>query len=489
MVNLAEAMGAQNPWWLTKNAVKNHPIMQKYEQAKFRKPPNLIHMIQLTNDALYTLSGPRQIGKSTSLILIIKKLIDEGNDPADILYFSCENLKEKRLQDLIEAYLAFRSDSKKRKFIFLDEISHAKDWTEDFLALTNQGKLKDVTVIASGSHAMEISESVERLPGRRGQGQSLDKVLLPMKFSEYLDFVEPNFKTILFNHGLKKAKDRHDKFNKIMSGEIPNELEKIMQYKKFLDDMLNDYLISGGIPSVINEHKVKGEISNGTFITYYNGLMGDFKKIGLKDDYVKQIVRGLIETYRSPISWNALTKKTELGSHNTIDRYTEGFGKLFFANKVFHINQNAEPEFSKDKKVYFQDPFFFNLFCANNSNPENFYNTIKLSLLNNDHVSSLAETITYNHLCRLAYQFRPNDLFQPTEHIFYHRTAKDKETDFVLLYNGKMNPLEVKYQEQITSSDYGSLQDFKCGALITKNTLEKNGRYVAIPLSIFLLLI
>jgi len=49
--------------------------------------------------------------------------------------------------------------------------------------------------------------------------------------------------------------------------------------------------------------------------------------------------------------------------------------------------------------------------------------------------------------------------------------------------------VEVKYQNQISNSDYNAIRKFKHGIIATKKTFEAKGQHVAIPLPILLLFV
>lgn len=74
------------------------------------------------------------------------------------------------------------------RYLFPDEISGVKDWQRGIKYLYETGRLKNSTAIMPGSHVLDIHRAAERLPGRRGvRAGSVDKVLLPLKFAEYLE--------------------------------------------------------------------------------------------------------------------------------------------------------------------------------------------------------------------------------------------------------------------------------------------------------------
>lgn len=257
-----------------------------------------------------------------------------------------------------------------------------------------------------------------------------------------------------------------------------------------MDDALQEYFICGGIPAVINEYKINNTLPTEKYSNYYGAIMGDIKKIKLKEEYSKQIIKALLQMYSTQFSWNELKKRTEIvGSHNTVGPYIDGFSKLYLANIVYQKSFDGDINYQKERKVYFHDPFLFSLFNLIFENPQDYFASQKLKLLNTEYQSKLAETIVYDHLCRFGFSLSPNDLFDPRTSIFFYRDSKDREIDFLLLSNGVVYPIEVKYQETINKSDYRGFHIFKKGIVISKNTLETNDNFVSLPLSIFLMLI
>ncbi len=62
------------------------------------------------------------------------------------------------------------------------------------------------------------------------------------------------------------------------------------------------------------------------------------------------------------------------------------------------------------------------------------------------------------------------------ENVFYWRSAKGKEVDFVVLHGESLLPVEVKYLSGINRSDYTTMKrSFGKGILVTKNTFFLDG--------------
>jgi predicted AAA+ superfamily ATPase len=60
----------QNPWWLSPGLISENECYKKYQQSKGKWEVEL--PISLQPYSLNFLFGPRQVGKSTALILLVK---------------------------------------------------------------------------------------------------------------------------------------------------------------------------------------------------------------------------------------------------------------------------------------------------------------------------------------------------------------------------------------------------------------------------------
>jgi len=69
---------------------------------------------------------------------------------------------------------------------------------------------------------------------------------------------------------------------------------------------------------------------------------------------------------------------------------------------------------------------------------------------------------------------------------YYWYSERGNEIDFVCEREGVLIPIEVKYQNKITKSDYlGMRKVFGKGLLVTKDTILKDGNIVGLPAWLF----
>lgn len=183
-------------------------------------------------------------------------MLTEGKDYKSIFYYSCDLVaNEKELFEVINEYLdwslTFRLD---RKYLFLDEISSVKNWEKGLKYLVDAGILKNTSVILTGSHSIDIKHSIERLPGRRGEGdEPLDKILLPMKFAEFAETVNPAIRKLFEKNDLFQFEKRRNIIFGLFDNEIDPVLNLLRIYQDELDRLFEQYLITGGVPRSIND--------------------------------------------------------------------------------------------------------------------------------------------------------------------------------------------------------------------------------------------
>lgn len=149
-------------------------------------PPALARDVDLPTDpkVVICVVGPRRAGKTSLLYRTIAKVEDAGVPRQNVLYVDFEHpaLAEVSALDLEEMLKAFhelsRPDPRFPLYLFLDEIQKVKDYGKWFR------RRLDARYYISGSTSRLTSKSVaDELRGR-----SVDHVVLPLSFGEYLRF-------------------------------------------------------------------------------------------------------------------------------------------------------------------------------------------------------------------------------------------------------------------------------------------------------------
>jgi len=123
----------QNPWWFREEIILDDEKIADYEGQTYQYIPSALSEFPEDTDAILTLRGPRQIGKSTTMKLLIRKLLLELKiAKKHIFYFSLDRIENfNQLYELIDCYLRnVRPGKPQRLYIFLDEISFVREWQQ-----------------------------------------------------------------------------------------------------------------------------------------------------------------------------------------------------------------------------------------------------------------------------------------------------------------------------------------------------------------------
>jgi len=80
--------------------------------------PDFIGKIDLKRYSLNFILGPRQVGKTTSLKLLVKRLLDLGVDVERIFYFRCDKISDfKELDEIVSGYFGHENEDGHPEFL------------------------------------------------------------------------------------------------------------------------------------------------------------------------------------------------------------------------------------------------------------------------------------------------------------------------------------------------------------------------------------
>ena len=206
-------------------------------------------------------------------------------------------------------------------------------------------------------------------------------------------------------------------------------------------------------------------------------IRSDFEKAKKSRILLKQVLVRILSIGGSPISWQSLAKTIDTPSYNTVREYSELLADSFLLTILYFLERNkkmANP--NKMKKFYFFDPLLLNIARQ------------EAGLSANQDFSLAAEGAAAAHLVK-KYESRLFEGFSSTEKVFYWKSVKGKEVDFVVLQGELFIPIEVRYQSMINRSDYSTMKrNFGKGILVTRNTFLIDETIIGIPAPVFFLL-
>ncbi len=494
---MAEAsLVIQNPWWLDATAINTDRNIRSVVESPVQWIPRLFHIIDMDVDAVYTLRGPRQVGKTTLVKLLIKKMIEDGIDGRRLFYWACDMEQgPKDLHRLLNNFIdTTRPVYNERLYIFLDEISAVKNWQNTIKYMYDLGKLENITLILTGSHSIDIKHASEKLPGRRGDAATHNLVLVPMKFSEFVEIRDPSLKQLIRKNNLLSNKRRSSIILDIAKGNIPEEINELNLYFDKINNLFDEYLVTGGIIKAISSYSKLRKIPSNLYNVYVTSTIGDITGWGKRELYLSQILRVLIDKMPFSLSWNSVQKESDVGSSATVAEYVDLLKASYVICPIYKINRKGGvPIIRKEKKIHFQDPFIFHSLNAWVKQRDPFELCLKY-LADDVKKSNLVESVVGDHLIRFMYNRNPSDMYDPSRNVFYWENGKT-EVDNVLKLDDDYLALEVKYQNRIEGVDYKGLYSFYearsqyKGILLSKNTLQTHEEIVTIPIPIFLLLV
>lgn len=489
-----------NPWWKDTAAIDDDSQIRKWENSQLKWEPRIQKEFR-EEDLIYTLRGPRQVGKTTMLKLMIRERLQSGWNPWNLMYYSFDvQTSPADVASVVGAYVERSASMRKgrRAFLFLDEISNMPGWQNGINKLKDQGKLDNCTVIATGSHSIDLRLGGELMPGRRGVAENdpLDKVMPPMKFAEYVSSVDPEVKQFIDDNRLLGLPARIGLLSDLLGGEIGDVMTSLSAYQNTLDRHFQDYLITGGIPSAVNDFQENGFIHESTYNTYIESIKGDIERIH-REDYLPQLIPNYIQGMCSPTSWESLKRNTDIGSHHTVEDYTKTLSRMFVLLYMYKYDSGEKrPHYSSHKKIYFKDLFFLHALNAMTRKEKPFELSLKM-LQDSSTASKCVENVVADHSVRLAFNlsnFKAS--FDYKESVSYWTGKNGREVDFVLYANNDLIiPMEVKYQNDIRRSDLHGIIDFKKASgvsnafMLTKRNLSIHNECTMIPVPLFLVLV
>jgi len=424
-------LSERNPWWTNLDRIWNDGYIRRALESGITWRPRIFTIDELNRDAVYTLRGPRQVGKTTYLKFLIAELLKEIDDSRRIIYLSCDPLENvSELRETLLNYLRWvRGFTKDRLYIVLDEVTRVTDWQLAVKDLLDHNYLGNSVVIACGSHSLDVRKGAELLPGRRGNYvPPPDRILYPMSFREFVSAYEPDLFT--------KIESR------IKGKSFLEAIKELRVFRIDLEILFNKYLITGGFPAAISNFKKNAErtisIHPYNDLKYY--IRGDIIRAKKNPDLAEKIINITINMMGDPVSINKIAREANCDP-KTAQEYVYVLESMYIILRIPYPDINSwTPLERKMKKLYLFDPFLLYtgrhmLFEGEDPYELTFktLNTMKPKIL---------ELATASHLKRI------------TPRLFYWRTTKGREIDFLVTSKNSIIGIEVKETPKYRDTTY-----------------------------------
>lgn len=345
---------------------------------------------ELVKGKAFVCIGVRRCGKSTLLYQIIEDLEKQGVRRENILYMNffddrLTEINHGNLSLIVEAYYSLYPEKKGTEdvYCFFDEIQEAKNW-EPFVDRIL--RTEKCSVFISGSSAKMLSKEI----ATQMRGRSLSWELFPFSFKEFLDYKEVDYRRLTSKNRLIVRKSFDEYFQKGGFPEVRNVTDKIrvMIHQEYYKAILHRDIIgrfNAIHPQAVVQAGYRLICSAGSLYSI-NRITNYLKSLGHK------VSKGFVS---SCISW---------------------FQDVYFLFSVKVFSPSLSKQNVNTKKIY----------CIDHS----MITSVTPGLLAN--TGHLLENIIFIHLRH------------STERIYYYRTKKGHEVDFIWLdKQGKRNLVQV----------------------------------------------
>jgi len=431
---------------------KLDPQLRRLSKQLLKYTSPLLDELPRSIPGIYSITGGRQIGKTTLLKQWMARLLKENVEPDRISFLTGELIDDHHsLVRLLEP--AINQAEERIKFVIIDEITYIKDWDKGIKFLADAGELENVILMITGSDVTLIKEARVRLPGRRGVAAQVDFHMFPLSFRECARL---------------KGEITSDELG--LALESPEKLE--LQVIEKLFNALSGYLIHGGFLSAINEMAGNGIVSDATFSIYSDWIRGDVLKRGKQEHYLIDVLKGIIRVQGSQVTWNVLSKDLSIDHPKTVADYISllsSMDVLFVQSAIIEDKLTEAPK--KPRKIHFCDPFIRHSVTQWISGKT--FEQIKTDIADNEISSHLIESVAANHVHRA----------HPT---FYIKA--EGEVDIAYISEDRFWPVEVKWTRQKRTKDLKQVAKYKNAVIWNKSpTFTQINGLETVPLPVALL--
>lgn len=424
-------------WWSDQGWPTGDRQFALLASQPVRLPAELVGAIDLRTAGIHVLRGPRQVGKTTDLKLLVQRALAEAHDARSIVYLTLDLIEGQPQAELAETIVRAKALARHpgASIVLLDEVTGVLRWQTAVKALWDDGTIAEDVVVCTGSSAIDLQKgAAERLPGRRGAGR--DHLVLPQTFASFARAIDSSIPP---SPCLTVAD--------IQSPGGQDALHESRLHAPALEHALSLYLKFGGLPAAVAEAATGAvEPSEEVKRVLYDPLVKEVQRRGASIPAAHALLERVLRSLGSRTDWSRmaremdapLTNRRGAASHHTLRAYIELLAGGYFLFILYFWRANSQTNNpSNEKKVYFADPLL---------------HTIAL-----DHAPGLTADVPAlieNAVGLALYRgYEPSgrliESFVSPDRLHAWRTARAGEVDFVAGPRPRLDVVEVKYRRQI----------------------------------------
>jgi predicted AAA+ superfamily ATPase len=477
-----------NPWWIRSGWEADDPHLRRLEKQPVRLPSPPVGEVDLELPAVHILRGPRQVGKSTDLKLLVARALREGMLPRRVVYLSLDLLEDQPASELVDsverALLLAGAGRDGPRLILLDEVTAARRWRTSVKTMWDRGSIDTDVVLCTGSSAIDLAEgAAERLPGRRGPGR--DILVLPQDFGSFARALDAS---VPLPPGLNIAE--------ILSADGRAALAGARVHLPTLQDMLERYLNFGGLPAAVAEAVTPlREPSEEVRRVLWDSLTREIQRRGASIPAAQALLERIMRSLGAKVSWSRIAEELAVplghgryrsarhghGSrHNdprTVQSYVELLAVDYFALILYFWKQDSgSGSVAKDKKIYFGDPLLHTITASRTGLPR-------------DRHAEVENAIALALYRRYEPSERNAENFQAPERLHVWGTRRGGEIDFVCGPRDAIDAVEVadwaKVNRQKATAPMRALPG-RPAIVATRDELQFDGSANLVPAALLL---
>jgi uncharacterized protein len=459
---IADRLRNRNHWWRTEHSWEHEDeSLREAAQAPFNYRPGVLDDIE--PGGLYTLSGPRRIGKSLELRRAIAALIQRGVPGRHIIYCSCDDFSLQDLRRLFRVGENITRGGQATKWWLIDEITAVgRGWSSIIKDLRDDTSLRRDAVVLTGSNSRELRNATKNLAGRRGPatGRS-DRLLMPIPFRAFCRLIG----------GMDSLPDIPPiRPREMMCRQAREAIAELSFWSNDLVDAWELYLRCGGFPRAVSDFLQSGDITPGFVQDLWDVVRGEaIRATSLGDADLLNLLARIAQGMCSPFNATSVARDVGLGSHHTVNDRINDLMFAFQIWKCHQIDKSGRPNTNSQRKLYFTDPLIARIPSERHSAYEP------------PDVSKLSQQQIGLALARAEANGQAN-AFVASDEVMYERTATS-EIDFV--GNAIDVPFESKYVERAWRGESRALTSrYGRGIVATRNVLDTDGDVWAVPASV-----
>lgn len=399
-----------NPWWQNETIAD----LPKWQRAAFHELFTWMYTPPAPRAIL--LSGARQVGKTTLLLQLIKKLLDNGVPAANILYATFDHpiIKLTGIDALLEAWREHEPKVEGLEYLFLDEAQFIRDWGTWIKHQVDFVKNRRIAFTGSAMPLMHTEQE-------SGVGRWHTIRLATLSFYEYLQLKQlhlpplPPLQSLddlftwpekKFHRMLDAATPYIGHFHEyLVRGGFPQtaQIESITQGQRLLREDIIDKVLKRDMTALFGVRRVLDLEQTFLYLCMHDGGLLDMQDLCSNLEVKRPTAQHFIELLEAT---HLIYRLKKFGYGKDILR---GKYKIYLADAAI-----APAVFLKGKGI-----------------------------LNDSAALGIAtETAVFKHL--LVHYYSNNT------RLSYWRGSKDREVDIIVEMGEQIIPFEVKYRAQNT---------------------------------------